>query len=187
MGTTTPTTTTNTEDLGTSGRLTGDEGEGSGGVVEESDNVVIIVVAICLIVIVLGLSALFGLHYKRMLPQCFYSIFSARWKPVATDMDVEEEASEKPIIKNGNGLNVSMGDTAQINGDCTVVTYVGEKEEDDVKKELVEAAAEEEKEEKKDVEKKVVEEEEKKEEVKEEKEAEDAKETDPLKEESESK
>ena len=68
---------------------------------EESDNVVIIVVAICLIVIVLGLSALFGLHYKRMLPQCFYSIFSARWKPVATDMDVEEEASEKPIIKNG--------------------------------------------------------------------------------------
>merc|ERR1719350_1640324 len=97
-----------------------------------------------------------------MLPQCFYSIFSARWKPVATDMDVEEEASEKPIIKNGNGLNVSMGDTAQINGDCTVVTYVGEKEEvekkekeeDDVKKELVEAAAEEEKEEKKDVEKK---------------------------------
>merc|ERR550517_2319751 len=45
----------NTEDLGTSGRLTGDEGEGSGGVVEESDNVVIIVVAICLIVIVLGL------------------------------------------------------------------------------------------------------------------------------------
>jgi len=161
--------------------------------VEESDNVVIIVVAICLIVIVLGLSALFGLHYKRMLPQCFYSVFSARWKPVATDMDVEEEASEKPIIKNGNGLNMSMGDTAQINGDCTVVTYVGEKEEDDVKKELVEAAAEEEKEEKKDVEKKV-EEEEKKEEVKEEEEkkkeendVDEAKETDPLKEESESK
>merc|ERR1712241_954338 len=183
MGTTTPTTTTNTEDLGTSGRLTGDEGEGSGGVVEESDNVVIIVVAICLIVIVLGLSALFGLHYKRLLPQCFYRIFSARWKPVATDMDVDEEASEKPIIKNGNGLNVSelapMGEEAKINGDCTVVTYVGEKEEDDVKKELVEAAADEEKEEKKD--------EEKKEEVKEEKKAEDAKETDPLKEESESK
>merc|ERR1712037_580983 len=117
----------------------------------------------------MGLSALFGLHYKRMLPQCFYSIFSARWKPVATDMDVEEEASEKPIIKNGNGLNVSMGDTAQINGDCTVVTYVGEKEEDEVKKELVEAAAEEEK-----VEKKVVEEE--KEEVKEEVKAEEKKE-----------
>merc|ERR1712241_1226288 len=177
MGTTTPTTTTNTEDLGTSGRLTGDEGEGSGGVVEESDNVVIIVVAICLIVIVLGLSALFGLHYKRLLPQCFYRIFSARWKPVATDMDVDEEASEKPIIKNGNGLNVSelapMGEEAKINGDCTVVPYVGEKEEDDVKKELVEAAADEEKEEKKD-------------EVKEEKEAEDAKETDPLKEECES-
>merc|ERR1712004_374674 len=135
-------------------------------------------------VIVLGLSALFGLHYKRLLPQCFYRIFSARWKPVATDMDVDEEASEKPIIKNGNGLNVSelapMGEEAKINGDCTVVTYVGEKE-------LVEAAADEEKEEKKDVEKKVDEEEEKKEEVKEEKEAEDAKETDPLKEESESK
>ena len=32
---------------------------------------------------------------------CF-RIFSARWKPVATDMDVDEEASEKPIIKNGN-------------------------------------------------------------------------------------
>merc|ERR1712012_452423 len=163
----------NTEDLGTSGRLTGDEGEGSGGVVEESDNVVIIVVAICLIVIVLGLSALFGLHYKRLLPQCFYRIFSARWKPVATDMDVDEEASEKPIIKNGNGLNVSelapMGEEAKVNGDCTVVTYDGEKEE------------------KKDVEKKVEDEEEKKEEVKEEKEAEDAKETDPLKEESESK
>merc|ERR1712037_543568 len=108
-----------------------------------------------------------GLHNKRMLPQCFYSIFSARWKPVATDMDVEEEASEKPIIKNGNGLNVSMGDTAQINGDRSVVTYVGEKEEDEVKKELVEAAAEEDKEEENDVE--------------------EAKETDPLKEESESK
>merc|ERR1719331_329569 len=132
-----------------------------------------------------------------MLPQCFYSIFSARWKPVATDMDVEEEASEKPIIKNGNGLNVSMGDTAQINGDCTVVTYVGEKEEDEekkeleekeedeVKKELVEAAAEEDKEEKKDVEKKVVEEV-KAEEKKEENDVEEAKETDPLKEESES-
>merc|ERR1712088_1065133 len=108
--TTTPTTTTNTEEPG----HTGDEGE-----VEESDNVVIIVVAICLIVIVLGLSALFGLHYKRMLPQCFYSVFSARWKPVNTDMDLEEEPSEKPIIKNG---------AAAINGDCTVVTYVGEKE-----------------------------------------------------------
>ena len=117
-------------------------------------------------------------------------------------MDVEEEASEKPIIKNGmsiifhyhsidllfagNGLNVSMGETAQINGDCTVVTYVGEKEEDDVKKE---APAEEEKEEKKDVEKKVEEEKEevKEEEKKEENEVEEAKETDPLKEESESK
>merc|ERR1712192_63506 len=156
----------NTEDNGTSGRQTGDN---EGGEVEvESDNVVIIVVAICLIVIVLGLSALFGLHYKRMLPQCFYRVFSARWKPVATDMDVEEEASEKPIIKNGNGLNVSMGENAQINGDCTVVTYVGEKEEDDVKKEA--AVEEEEKEGKK-----------------EENEVEEAKETDPLKEESESK
>ena len=89
----------------------------------------------------------------------------------------------------GNGLNVSMGDTAQINGDCTVVTYVGEKEEDDVKKELVEAAADEEKEEKKDVEKKVEEEKEevKEEEKKEENDVEEAKETDPLKEESESK
>merc|ERR1711936_1304809 len=160
--------TTNTEDLGTSGRLTGDEGEGSGGVVEESDNVVIIVVAICLIVIVLGLSALFGLHYKRMLPQGFYKVFSARWKPVNTDMDLEEEPSEKPIIKNG---------AAAINGDCTVVTYVGEKEEEDVKKELVEAAADEEK---KDVEKKV-------EEKKEDNDVEEAKETDPLKDESESK
>ena len=122
-------------------------------------------------------------------------------------MDVEEEASEKPIIKNGmfvifhfhflidllfvagNGLNVSMGENAQINGDCTVVTYLGEKEEDDVKKEA--AVEEEEKEEKKDVEKKV-EEEKKEEEVKEEEkkeedEVEEAKETDPLKEESESK
>ena len=120
-------------------------------------------------------------------------------------MDVEEEASEKPIIKNGmsiiflnaitsaivlifagNGWNVSLGETAQINGDCTVVTYVGEKEEDDVKKE---APAEEEKEEKKDVEKKVEEEKEevKEEEKKEENEVEEAKETDPLKEESESK
>ena len=86
----------------------------------------------------------------------------------------------------GNGLNVSMGDTAQINGDCTVVTYVGEKEEDDVTKE---APAEEEMEEKKDVEKKVEEEKEevKEEEKKEENDVEEAKETDPLKEESESK
>merc|ERR1712038_199719 len=97
--------------------------------------------------------------------------------------DVDEEASEKPIIKNGNGLNVSelapMGEEAKINGDCTVVTYVGEKEEDDVKKELVEAAADEEK---KDVEKKV-----KEEEKKEDNDVEEAKETDPLKDESESK
>merc|ERR1712192_340443 len=140
----------NTEDNGTSGRQTGDN---EGGEVEvESDNVVIIVVAICLIVIVLGLSALFGLHYKRMLPQCFYRVFSARWKPVATDMDVEEEASEKPIIKNGNGLNVSMGENAQINGDCTVVTYVGEKKEEEEKK-VVEEVKEEEKKEDNEVEK----------------------------------
>merc|ERR1711936_1288843 len=110
------TTTTNTEVSGDSDRQTGDQGE-------DADNIVIIVVAICLIVIVLGLSALFGLHYKRMLPQGFYKVFSARWKPVNTDMDLEEEPSEKPIIKNG---------AAAINGDCTVVTYVGEKEEDDV-------------------------------------------------------
>jgi len=126
---------------------------------------------------VLGLSALFGLHYKRMLPQGFYKVFSARWKPVNTDMDLEEEPSEKPIIKNG---------AAAINGDCTVVTYVGEKEEEDVKKELVEAAADEEK---KDVEKKVEEEKEevKEEEKKEDNDVEEAKETDPLKDESESK
>merc|ERR1712192_363182 len=139
----------NTEDNGTSGRQTGDN---EGGEVEvESDNVVIIVVAICLIVIVLGLSALFGLHYKRRLPQCFYRVFSARWKPVATDMDVEEEASEKPIIKNGNGLNVSMGENAQINGDCTVVTYVGEKKVEEEKK-VVEEVKEEEKKEENEVE-----------------------------------
>ena len=58
----------NTEVSGDSDRQTGDQGEDA----EESDNIVIIVVAICLIVIVLGLSALFGLHYKRMLPQGFY-------------------------------------------------------------------------------------------------------------------
>jgi len=134
---------------------TGDEAEG---------NVVIIVIAICLIIIIGGLSALFGLHYKRKLHPCFYRMFSPRWKPVQTDMDVEEdEDKHTSIIKNG--LNVSelgpMGEGANVNGDMTTVTFVGEKEEEDVKKELVEAT--EEKEEKKDNEKKVEKEEEAKE------------------------
>ena len=87
---------------------------------------------------------------------------------------------------NKHHIFLNIPGAAAINGDCTVVTYVGEKEEEDVKKELVEAAADEEK---KDVEKKVEEEKEevKEEEKKEDNDVEEAKETDPLKDESESK
>ena len=81
--------------------------------------------------------------------------------------------SELLFSGGGDALNVSelgpMGETANINGDSTIVTYVAEgKEEEDVKKELIDAADEkkdEEKEEKKDEEKK---DEEKKEEASEE-------------------
>merc|ERR1711962_394885 len=85
-----------------------------------------------------GLGALFGLHYKRKLHPCFYNIFSPRWKPVQTDMDVEEDDQKHTsIIKNG-GLNVSelgpMGEGANVNGDMTPVTFVAEKDEEEEKK-----------------------------------------------------
>lgn len=123
--------------------------EGQVGDIVEEGHIVPIVIAICLLIIAGGLSALFGLHYKRKLHPCFYRMFSPRWKPVNTDMDVDDE-KHPTIIKNGGAdLNVSelgpMGDGANINGDLTAVTFVGEKEEEDVKKELNDAQEEEKK------------------------------------------
>merc|ERR1712129_676780 len=116
--------------------------------------------AIIVIVVFFALGSVFGLHFKRMLPSCFYSLFS-KWRRVKTE-DVEEDKHQTIIKKGGDALNASelgpMSDTAKINGDSTIVTYVAEgKEEEDVKKEVIDAADEkkdDEKEEKKDEEKK---------------------------------
>lgn len=149
LPTTTTTTTTTTPTTTTSTTTDVKKSEGQVGDIVEEGHIVPIVIAICLLIIAGGLSALFGLHYKRKLHPCFYRMFSPRWKPVNTDMDVDDE-KHPTIIKNGGAdLNVSelgpMGDGANINGDLTAVTFVGEKEEEDVKKELNDAQEEEKK------------------------------------------
>merc|ERR1712203_85051 len=136
-----------------------------------------IVIAVCLIILIGGMSIMFGLHYKRKLPSCFYSMFSQRWKPVMNndDFPLQEDDEERhpSIIKNGGAddsvlSELGDGEKANINNDLTTVTWTSDEKD--------------EKEEKKDDEKIIKDEkkdEEKKEEVKEEKATEET----PLKEE----
>merc|ERR1712003_308511 len=137
--------------MGTKDNLIKDEESPSAGsqagTVEDDEedgesSIIPIVIVLCVIIIVGGLGAVFGLHYKRKLPSCFYRIFSPRWKPVMSSDDypeTEEEDKEKhpSIIKNNGDLNVSeLGDGANINNDLTTVTWTSdEKEVDEEKKE----------------------------------------------------
>merc|ERR1712183_662696 len=78
---------------------------------KDASPIIPIVIAVCLIILIGGLSIMFGLHYKRKLPACFYSIFSQRWKPVMNNDDFpqqdDEESKHPTIIKNG-GLDDSV-------------------------------------------------------------------------------
>merc|ERR1712096_601741 len=79
--------------------------------VKDSSPIIPVVIAVCLVILIGGLSIMFGLHYKRKLPACFYSMFSQRWKPVMNNDDFpqqdDEESKHPTIIKNG-GLDDSV-------------------------------------------------------------------------------
>merc|ERR1712073_227820 len=103
-----------------------------------------IVIAVCLIILIGGMSIMFGLHYKRKLPSCFYSMFSQRWKPVMNNDDFpqqeDDEERHPSIIKNGGAddsvlSELGDGEKANINNDLTTVTWTSdEKDEKDEKK-----------------------------------------------------
>lgn len=95
---------------------------------------------------------MFGLHYKRKLPACFYRMFTPRWKPVMStdeypEVEDDDDKEKHPSIIKNNGditdLNVSelgpMGDGANINNDLTTVTWTSDEkdEEENTKEEKI--------------------------------------------------
>merc|ERR1711976_1012692 len=98
-----------------------------------------IVIAVCLIILIGGLSIMFGLHFKRKLPACFYSLFSQRWKPVMNNDDFpqqeDDEERHPSIIKNGGADETVLSEldpekeNANINNDLTTVTWTSDEKE----------------------------------------------------------
>merc|ERR1712115_708176 len=141
-----------------------------------------IVIAVCLIILIGGAAAMFGLHYTKKLPQSFYNLFSPRWKPVNTNEQEDDEEKHPTILKKDLNETVMSedgeGGKVDVNNMTTVTWTTDEKE--DLKKEEVKAEKEDEKTVKDEKESEKAEE--KKEEKKEEEKAEEAPtEEDPLK------
>merc|ERR1712029_649442 len=123
---------------------------------EASGNPTAIVIAVCLIILIGGAAAMFGLHYKRKLPQSFYNMFSPRWKPVNTNEQEEDEEKHPTILKkdlnetamseDGEGVKVDVNN-------MTTVTWTTDEKEDLKKEETKVEEKKEEEKEKKDEEK----------------------------------
>jgi len=103
---------------------------------DEENNTVFVVVAVCLILAVAGLSVLLSLHFKGKLQPIFDRLFGKRWKPVKTDLDLEEDDADT----DGNEVNgvkdekkILKGEDDSTGVETAVVKYVTENEEAEAK------------------------------------------------------
>merc|ERR1712227_436584 len=122
-----------------------------------SSNPTAIVIAVCLIILIGGAAAMFGLHYTKKLPQSFYNLFSPRWKPVNTNEQEEDEEKHPTILKKDLNETAMSEDGEGVKVDVnsmTTVTWTTDEKEDLKKEETkVDEKKEEEKEEEKESEK----------------------------------
>jgi hypothetical protein len=108
---------------------------------ESSGNAGYIVIVVIIIVLIAAAILLFGLHYKRKLPESFYNLGGLikgdkQWKPVLAK-DTDEDLKKHPtIVKNGgaNGTNgtspakAELGtvESTNINPELSTVTWTTE-------------------------------------------------------------
>jgi hypothetical protein len=99
-----------TESSGDGNEQTGERNINQTGAKDKgSSSTAYIVIVVIIIILVAAVIALFGLHYKRKLPQNFYNLGGLikgdkQWKPVL-GKDAEDDLSKHPTIVKNGGAN----------------------------------------------------------------------------------
>merc|ERR1712001_507471 len=85
---------------------------------EPSGNAGYIVIVVIIIILVVAAIILFGLHYKRKLPESFYNLGGLvkgdkEWKPVLAK-DADDDLKKHPtIVKNGGAKGTTNGTSSE--------------------------------------------------------------------------
>merc|ERR1711902_336333 len=127
---------------------------------EPASNAGYIVIVVIIIVLILVALVVFGLHYKRKLPESFYNLGGLikgdkQWKPVLSK-DADEDLKNHPtIVKNGGANGTTNGtssetpaeveagkveaETTNINPELSTVTWTAENNKTEADMHLEEA------------------------------------------------